>query len=432
MFGWGKRKTEVQQIIERDGMQEAVVRCARTVGLKIPTVDVYRQFLLEELDAAQHGNAEAQAFAHSAGIPHSEYNGAMRRSFPEVDGPNGPQQALVRLCHQLGGDSEEVARFRIAVIRELMAAVSRPPPEIRTEEDVHRLIREQGSDVATRTLGRLAFDGNLMCQIVLSQFGLKSLEDGYSEATWRQCEQFTKMAAEQGDAASQCNLAKLYSGDVESHSNPSAHDLERIKQAQFWHRKAAAQGFAESVEALKVLLPEIRSHADIEQLIRELGDDVADRTVRRLADAGNLICQQYLSTTAFAMLGGQKMGLSFLQDEDEMARWWNECELYTKLAAEQGHARSQFNLAELYYDSVESALEDTDGYLNVRDHELIQKAKLWYRKAAAQGFEAASKPLQKLEAVPDDAYAKVLESNRRREELREKAPYAEPDEEFPF
>lgn len=432
MFEWLKPKTEVQQIIERDGMHEAVVRCARTVGLKIPTIEVYRQFLLEELDAAQHGNAEAQAFAHSAGIPHSEYNGAMQRSIPEVDGPDGPQQALLRLCQQLGGDSEEVAHFRIAVVRELMAAVSRPPQEIHTEEDVHRLFREQGPDVGLRTVANCAFDGNLVCQIVMSQIGLEHLQEGYDETTWAQCEKFTKMAAEQGDAASQCNLAKLYSDDVESHSNPSARDLERIKQAEFWHRKAAAQGYAESIEALKNPLPEIRSHADIDEIIRDLGGDVADRTVRRLAEAGNLTCQQYLSATAFAMLGGQKMGLSFLQDEEEMARWWNECERYTKLAAEQGDARSQFNLAELYFDSVESALADPDGALDVRQHELVYKAKLWYRKAAAQGFEAASKPLTKLEAVPDDAYEKVLESNRRREELRENAPCAEPDEELPF
>lgn len=121
MFGWFKQKTEMQKLIERTGYEKSIEECAALVGQRITTIRAFRQFILEELDAAQHGNAEAKAFVRSTGIPASEYNGAMSRSWPEVDGPDGPQQLLVGICAQLGDDSEYVARFRIAVVKKILS-----------------------------------------------------------------------------------------------------------------------------------------------------------------------------------------------------------------------------------------------------------------------------------------------------------------------
>jgi hypothetical protein len=238
---------------------------------------------------AQHGNAEAQAFVRSTGIPASEYNGAMSRSWPEIDGPDGPQQLLVQICMQLGDDAEYVARFRIAVVQKILST-TKPG--------------------------------------VASAAGFKEPET------------------------------------------------------------------SNAPEAPKA--PEIRTLADIEQLISEQGDDAADRTVRRLADEGNLACQKYLSQIAFAMIAGQKMGLSFMKDQKQNAETWKECERYTRLAAEQGDLRSQFNLATLYFDAVES-----HGELSARDEELIKKAKFWHRKAAAQGFAGSIEEFKHLELFPD-------------------------------
>lgn len=54
MFGWFSKKTEVQKLIDRVGMDQAVEHYAEIVSRRLPNVGVFRQFLLEELDAAQH------------------------------------------------------------------------------------------------------------------------------------------------------------------------------------------------------------------------------------------------------------------------------------------------------------------------------------------------------------------------------------------
>lgn len=271
MFGWFSKKTEVQKLIDRVGMEQAVEHYAEIVSRRLPNVGVFRQFLLEELDAAQHGNAEAQAFVRSTGIPASEYNGAMRRSRPEVDGPDGPQQALVRICQQLGDDPVKVARFRIAVVQSLLRnATTEDPnapapkaPVIRTTDDVVRLIKQQGAAAAGVTLRKLADEGNLICQMALSQIMLQMLDKekfaknipGHVHQhtqEWKDCERYTRLAAEQGDPASQFALGKLYfdaidiSGDV-----LRAADAERMGKSVRWNRKAAAQGHKPSIEQLQ-------------------------------------------------------------------------------------------------------------------------------------------------------------------------------------
>lgn len=270
MFGWFEKKSEVEKLIDRVGMEEAVRHCAGVVSKKIPTLGIFRQFILEELDAAQHGNAEAKAFVRSTGIPSSEYDGAMSRSRPEVDGSDGPQQTLVRICMQLGDDAERVARFRIAVVQSLMNnATMEPParkaPDIRSEADVVQLISEQGAEAAGDTLRKLANVGNLTCQIALSQIGLAMLDSqksgqnvpGHEQQkgrAWKECENYTRLAAEQGDAGSQFNLAKLYFDAIDvSGGVLRALDRELMEKAIRWHRKAAAQGFKDSVEELKWL-----------------------------------------------------------------------------------------------------------------------------------------------------------------------------------
>jgi hypothetical protein len=268
LFGWFSKKTEVQQLIDRLGMEGAVEHCAGIVSRRIPTAGVFRQFILEELDAAQNGNAAAKEFVRSSGVPASEYMGAMGRSRPAVDGPNGPQQELVRICLQLGDDTEQVARFRIAVVQSLMRNVTtedpnapqRKAPEIRTEADVMRLISEQGVEVAGHTLRRLAHEGNLTCQLALSGMGLelinehKKKSEQPNEQVWQDCETFTKLAAEQGDTGSQFALAKLYVDAIDlSGDYLLERDLERLKKAVVLHRKAAAQGYKDSVQELKWL-----------------------------------------------------------------------------------------------------------------------------------------------------------------------------------
>ena len=126
--------------------------------------------------------------------------------------------------------------------------------DIRTERDVERLIREHGPEKAGLALRKLAYDGNLVCQIALSQLMVASREKYKMEHVRNDCETFTKMAAEQGDAGSQFNLAKLYTSAVDSSADRlDRNDYELIEQAKYWHRKAAAQGFRPAMESIKLL-----------------------------------------------------------------------------------------------------------------------------------------------------------------------------------
>lgn len=279
MFGWLKQKTEMQKLIERTSYEESIEEVAALVGQRITTIRAFRQFILEELDAAQHGNAEAKAFVRRTGIPASEYSGAMSRSWPEVDGPDGPQQLLVNICTQLGDDAQYVARFRIAVVQKILsttkpgvasAAGFKEPgtpkapeapkvPEIRSREDIDRLFREQDGDAADKTIYTLAKTGNLACQKYLAAeaFGMHlghkmGFMGGEEEARamWTKCERYMRLAAEQGDAPSQFDLAGLYL-DAANTLELSASDRDLLLKSIRWYRKAAAQGSEEATHRLK-------------------------------------------------------------------------------------------------------------------------------------------------------------------------------------
>lgn len=146
---------------------------------------------------------------------------------------------------------EPLANVMSALVKKTKAQESL---EIRTEADIERLMRDQGLDEGGRTMRKLAHEGNLMCQIALSQFALMMLAKHENEQLRQDCETFTKLAAEQGDPSSQFNLAKIYFDAVDgSDGYLYDHDFELIKKAKFWHRKAAAQGFQDSIKQLKEL-----------------------------------------------------------------------------------------------------------------------------------------------------------------------------------
>jgi len=120
MFGLFKPQSEVQKLIKNIGFDKAADHYAEVVLQKIPDGRVFHQFILEEMDAAQSGNDAAQAFVREVGIPLQDYKGAMRRSFPEVDGPNGPQQTLLRICMQLGSNVDRMVAMRVGIVRRLL------------------------------------------------------------------------------------------------------------------------------------------------------------------------------------------------------------------------------------------------------------------------------------------------------------------------
>ena len=84
------------------------------VSKTINSQRVAKQFILEELDAASQGNEMAIQFVKSSGFKKEEYENAMNNSFNEVDGPNGPQQTLLKNCMILG-DMDLMVKTRILV-----------------------------------------------------------------------------------------------------------------------------------------------------------------------------------------------------------------------------------------------------------------------------------------------------------------------------
>lgn len=118
---WNKKKTQLEQLIEKDGLDHASRRMAEIINEKIGSHDVALQFVLEELDAARQGNSQALHFVQSSGFEPHEYIQAMNNSFEEVDGAKGPQMFLNNLMmSQLMHNRDLMTSFRIAVTDKIM------------------------------------------------------------------------------------------------------------------------------------------------------------------------------------------------------------------------------------------------------------------------------------------------------------------------
>lgn len=120
MFNFLKKKSDLEKLIEKDGLEMTVAGFSRVISKKLSDFEIAYQFVLEELEAASMGNAEAQAFARSSGIPPSEYRGSLDNSRPEVDGPGGPQQTVIALCMQLQANTNLMVKFRIGILDKIM------------------------------------------------------------------------------------------------------------------------------------------------------------------------------------------------------------------------------------------------------------------------------------------------------------------------
>lgn len=132
--------------------------------------------------------------------------------------------------------------------------------------------------------------------------------------------------------------------------------------------------------------PTLNDFNDIKKLIDAQGMAKAGETVRKAADAGNLVCQNFMS----------QLGL-YLPPEMRTGQVERDTEHYLKLAAENGDPDSQFNLALMHIKRVKIV----DGYTTAEGAEHLRQAKHWYRKAAAQGFQPAIENLKDLEDFPD-------------------------------
>lgn len=118
MFGWlrRKKKNPVKEMIDKHGLEACALVLAGDIWESITDEKVAYQFVLEELDAARNGNDAAKDFAMQSGVALNIYKGAMQRSWPEIEGPDGPQQRLLQTCIMLRAYPDLMVSLRTAIV----------------------------------------------------------------------------------------------------------------------------------------------------------------------------------------------------------------------------------------------------------------------------------------------------------------------------
>lgn len=120
MFSMFKKKSELEKLIDKNGLDHVVNGFTEVISQKLTTVEIAYQFVLEELEAASFGSDMSKAYASKSGISERMYKGSLDNSRPEVDGPDGPQQTVIRLCMQLMSNTELMVDFRLKILDKIM------------------------------------------------------------------------------------------------------------------------------------------------------------------------------------------------------------------------------------------------------------------------------------------------------------------------
>lgn len=118
------QKSDLEKLFEKAGIEDAAKVFSELILKKLPTVKIAYQFILEEIEAASQGNDMARNFARNSGINSHEYKGSMSNSFPEVDGPDGPQQTLLKISMQLMSNQELMVKLRTMIVDNIMKKFS--------------------------------------------------------------------------------------------------------------------------------------------------------------------------------------------------------------------------------------------------------------------------------------------------------------------
>lgn len=120
MFDIFRKKTQVEKLIDTDGIEHATDRFADIIIKMLNSREIAYQFIREELEGASEGNSASQLFAASSGMLSVEYRDAMKNSMQEVDGPDGPQQLILSLSLELAHNQELMAQFRCKIDDKIM------------------------------------------------------------------------------------------------------------------------------------------------------------------------------------------------------------------------------------------------------------------------------------------------------------------------
>lgn len=126
--------------------------------------------------------------------------------------------------------------------------------DIKTKH-IKAIIDREGAERAGKILRQAAVEGSTDCAAFLSAMLSAHVAPGeYDAAPKRILEEFlfyTEMAAKQGDASSQWNIAKYYASiSMSADKTMSESGYENLKKAMVWYERSAAQGFKPALQSL--------------------------------------------------------------------------------------------------------------------------------------------------------------------------------------
>ncbi|MFJ3110250.1 hypothetical protein [Pseudomonas putida] len=133
----------------------------------------------------------------------------------------------------------------------------------------------------------------------------------------------------------------------------------------------------------------IKSVNDIRKLIESQEPEKAGQTLRAEADKGNFVCQVFLSQMYLDMMD-RETNNSILKDLTK------KFVAYSVLAANQGDADTQYNLAKHYMNVASADIRAGGGKLSEAGRDILRESKKYLGMASAQGLEQAKEALSNL------------------------------------
>ncbi|MBC2385583.1 hypothetical protein HF209_32015 [Pseudomonas sp. WS 5096] len=142
----------------------------------------------------------------------------------------------------------------------------------------------------------------------------------------------------------------------------------------------------------------IRTVADIQELLTTEDNVKAGQVLRSEADKGNHICQIFLSQLYLDMMERETNDVILKDLTEFFVR-------YSKMAANQGDADTQYNLAKHLMSVASADIRAGGGRLSESGRDTLRNSKKYLLLAAEQGLDDAKESLSNLDELLDWAEA---------------------------
>ncbi|MGY1890665.1 hypothetical protein [Pseudomonas sp. SDT291_1_S447] len=142
----------------------------------------------------------------------------------------------------------------------------------------------------------------------------------------------------------------------------------------------------------------IRTVADIQELLTTEDNAKAGQVLRSEADKGNHICQIFLSQFYLDMMERETNDVILKDLTEFFVR-------YSKMAANQGDADTQYNLAKHLMNVASADIRAGGGRLSESGRNTLRNSKKYLLLAAEQGLDDAKESLSSLDELLDWAEA---------------------------